>query len=303
MKRVSAFFFPAILAALLISGCFPRYVGIMAPESMFKENRMQRLALLGEGGIMWGMFTVKPDIEESRKGLEAVLSAVEEALEAKGYVVAFSRPVRIVFGVGEEEIEARKKLQNWHVVYGPPYSRPLWIAHRALGRDGRYTVYENYLNDKKDKRELPLGEPAYEYSFEGDEGGLREAATGVLDKSGCLAGWEKRPGTCQGLKDDLFAIHNATGADTLCLVEVTGITHTPGFRATSVILEIFGGAGGGGINDKTGVSFTCVDAKTGQLLWQHMLGYPLAASSTVGRDDIGRAFRFFPAAGRPLEAD
>ncbi len=302
MKKVSAFYFLAILAALLVSGCVPRYVGIMAPESMFEENRMQRLALLGEGGVVWVWFTFKPDIEESRKGLETVLSAVEEALEAKGYVVAFSRPVRIVFGVGEEQIEARKKLQNWHVVYGPLYSRPVGISHRALGRDGRYTVYENYLKEKENKRELPLGEPAYEYSFEGEEGGLREAATGVLDKTGCLAGWEKRPGTCQGLKDDLFAIHNATGADTLCLVEVTGINRTFGSKVISLIAEIFGG-GGGGITDTTGISFTCVDAKTGELLWQHMLGYPLAASSTVGRDDIGRAFRYFPDAGRPLEAD
>lgn len=50
MKLIISFFVPALLASLLASACgAPTHFRIAAPESMFKENRMRKLALLGEG--------------------------------------------------------------------------------------------------------------------------------------------------------------------------------------------------------------------------------------------------------------
>jgi hypothetical protein len=296
-----------VLIFLLVTGC-AKHVRIMAPESMFEENRMQKIALLGEGGILWDMFGYNADIEKSRKDLEAALGATAEELADKGYDPAFSRPVRIVFGLEEGEFEAQKRLYNprgssWRV----------WNAQRNLGRDGKYTVYENYLKDVKNRRELPLGESAYEYPFEGEDAGLREAARRVLEKSGCLTGMETAPGACHEMEGYLSTIHNATGADTLCFVEVAGIQYTTGTKAVTgmidflvllaSILTLTSPGPGLYMDDLNSVIFTCMDAKTGELLWRYVSSSPKAASSPAGRSYIGGALRFLPDAGRPLEAD
>lgn len=71
---------------------------------------------------------------------------------------------------------------------------------------------------------------------------------GVLDNSDCLLGREVTPGACQGWKRNLLAIHKATGADTICRLEVYGLLAAAGAKVGGAVLNFlatlaaFGGA-------------------------------------------------------------
>ena len=296
MSKRLAYYMFLFMTALLVSGCAPK-IRIMATESLLEENRMERLALLGEGGVRWMGAGHRPDMEASKKSLEVVLGAIEQELEVKGYDMAFSRPARIVFGLSKEDFIAQRFMTKQALIRLP---------REALVKDGKYKVYENYIKDRSARLELSLDDPAYEYPFDEEEDELVKAANRVLDKSGCLTGTQTASEECLGLKADMLTIHNTTGADTICIVDVSGLYQTPQSKALMgalSVLTILTLTPVPPPPDLSTLSFRCMEAKTGKMLWWHIRGYPVAASNTHIKNRLAIAFlSFLPDAGSPFEA-
>ena len=285
-----------VIAALLATGCSPK-VRIMAEEPIFEDNRMNRLALLGEGGVRWMGAGHKPDLEASRQGLEGVLASIASELELKGYDVAYSRPLRINFGIDKEYARARRLLAK----YGD-----IRLTTEALARDGRYVLYENYMMDRKVTSEVEIGSPAYEYPFEEEERHLHEAASGVLGRPGCLTGTETSLDACSGLDDDISAIRAFTDADTICIVDVSGLNQTPGSKALSSVLTVLSIMVLTPVPpppDRAQISLQCFDSSTGDITWWHIVGFPVAANNPRAAKVLARNFlQFMPDKGQPLGA-
>lgn len=227
---------------------------------MFKENKVEKIALLGSGGVIWYGFGKKEkkyklDIEASKKALESALKAIKKDITSYGYELAFSHLVRVEFGFTKKERELRKTLET----FSQKLNVPLWKAHDSIDMSEKYTVYENFWKNKKNKREVQPGETAYDYPFEEADKKLGEAAAVFVDKSTCLLSGKAESEACKGLKENLLTIHNATGADTVCLAKLRGLNYTLGYKILMPNPQ-----------DIASFTFTCMDAKTGELLWRNM---------------------------------
>jgi hypothetical protein len=263
IHRFSTVIGSAIVISSLItmSGCGIK-TAIRAPESMLKENPMTKIAVLSTGKINWpsvrGKFCLQPS--GSLAATEAFTQLTKEELTTMGYDVVMAETVGVGF-----------QCRNWVV-----------MPEKQANSEAKPENYRVVTNDN------PLMIcPKFQ-----DEEPLSKAAVKVNDdfERIVLAGQSDQ---FEPDKNMVAAIGEATGADTICLVRVTGAKYTGGRKFAAALL-------GGSANDASAAYFSFIEAKTGTVLWQSFY-FSFSDPTMPTANALAAAFKYLPHSGQPFD--
>lgn len=256
------------LVLMMLTGCGIKTT-MRAPESMLSENPMKKVALLSAGKINWPGFRGKMCIRQSDslKAAEAMLELTKNDLTARGYDV-----------VAAEAVGAGFQTKDW------------WLLPETVADDAQKEQLVRITSEK----------PLYICpEFNGDAP-YQQAVVTLYD--------QMEQAFNQGKIDQFMpdpalvaTIAETTGADTICLDRVSGAKYTKGRKVGTAILSALFTTGGSGVSDAVGSYYVFIDARTGEVLWQHghfIQGDPLAPKS----DFMQYAFKYLPNAGQPFDS-
>lgn len=239
MKRFQWAVF-GLTCALTLSGCGG--VKIRASDKMLKANPIKNIAIVGEGRVVYPRQGNRESlicVARSKESLDIILPQTKAALEEKGYSVVFCEPT----GIG---------------YYNPALSEN-W-------------VYEDYEHSKK-RWQSKVRQPGYEYPIVEKDPAFRQALRNIFEginaavHAQTLSSYKPSP-------SDIAVLHKITGADTIMLERVYGEAFTAGRQLGGFMLDIAAGAVGVyGSNfqprELVESFLVCVEATTGDVLWQH----------------------------------
>lgn len=256
-----------ILICMLMTGCGIKTT-MRASQSMLNENPMKKVTLLSGGKINWPGFRGKMCIRQSDslKAVEVMLGLAQNELAVRGYDVVVAEAVGIGFQSMDWWLlpEAVEDATQEEQIVQITNEKPIYICPGFKGE----TSYQHAVVTLYDQME---------HAFH----------KGSID---------------QFMPDPALVatIAEATGADTICLNRVSGAKYTKGRKVGTAILSALFTVGGSGVSDAVGSYYVFIDARTGQVLWQH--GHftqddPLAPNGNF----IQYAFKYLPQAGQPFD--
>lgn len=255
----------SIFCIVLISGCAG--VKIRASDSMFQENNIKRIAILGEGRLEWPRIGGKEPVlglPDTKIALEILVTKAKEVLSRKGYEIVFSEPV----GVG---------------YYNPLYKEN-W-------------VYENYGEKREESKKWQITDkrPAYEYPAVQNNPEFAKTVQSLFEQIE-LAIYQRRLNTFVPSQNDLEVVRQVTGADTICFNRIYGQKFSTGRKVTAALVA------GVTLQDTLESFFIFADARTGEVLWQNGTYLAGVDPVTFGTKYIPVIFNYFPERNRSIEA-
>jgi len=223
-----------IILIYAVGGCSLATVKLRASDKMLNDNSMDKIAVFGHGKINWprmsrgGSVLVLPDCIQAT---ENALVQTKQVLTKKGYEVVCADPVGVGF-----------------------YSQNMWLVEE--------------LDDWKEEKVTKIRDirPIFVYpQFQHDQ----EFDKSVLNVIGQLnlAIKENRVGSFLPDREDIEVIHQATGADTICLQRLYGRKYSTARKIVTAIQDLFTYFP---VADEDYVELLLIfiDAKTGEVLWQ-----------------------------------
>jgi hypothetical protein len=235
-KNIENILLAAQIIILIYSfgGCSLSTVKLRASDKMLDDNSMDKIAVFGHGKINWprmgrgGSALVLPDCIQAT---ENALVQTKKVLAKKGYEVVCADPVGVGF-----------------------YSENMWLVED--------------LDDWKEEKFTKIKDlrPIFVYpQFQHDQ----EFDKSVLNVIGQLnlAIKENRVGGFEPNKKDIEVIHQATGADTICLQRLYGIKYSTRRKIGKEFLQLFTYRKIT-VEDSVELLMIFVDARTGEVLWQ-----------------------------------
>jgi hypothetical protein len=223
-----------IILIYAVGGCSLATVKLRASDKMLNDNSMDKIAVFGHGKINWprmsrgGSVLVLPDCIQAT---ENALVQTKQVLTKKGYEVVCADPVGVGF-----------------------YSQNMWLVEE--------------LDDWKEEKVTKIRDirPIFVYpQFQHDQ----EFDKSVLNVIGQLnlAIKENRVGSFLPDREDIEVIHQATGADTICLQRLYGRKYSTARKIVTAIHDLFTYFP---VADEDYVELLLIfiDAKTGEVLWQ-----------------------------------
>jgi hypothetical protein len=223
-----------IILIYAVGGCSLATVKLRASDKMLNDNSMDKIAVFGHGKINWprmsrgGSVLVLPDCIQAT---ENALVQTKQVLTKKGYEVVCADPVGVGF-----------------------YSQNMWLVEE--------------LDDWKEEKVTKIRDirPIFVYpQFQHDQ----EFDKSVLNVIGQLnlAIKENRVGSFLPDREDIEVIHQATGADTICLQRLYGRKYSTARKIVTAIQDLFTYFPYAD-EDYVELLLIFIDAKTGEVLWQ-----------------------------------
>ena len=266
----------------LISGCGG--LKIRASDAMYKSNPVEKIALVAESRVFWpspSRTEYLLNIEDSKKALEALLAQTKDVFAEKGYEIVYSEPAGI--GLHDPKME------------------------------GDWIVVENFESIDK-KRQVKNGDIVYAYPIIRENQKFKNAVQHVFDQLQ-IAFRDDQANTLDLTEktSDLNVIYQVTGGDTICFNRIYGEKFTTarkaGDMATNIGVGLLTGILTGGLVVVTPVKqaqdiveshFTCVDATTGEVVWQHGLR-SIGDPADPNKRYIEGILKPFPAINTPMD--
>lgn len=223
-----------IILIFSVGGCSFATVKLRASDKMLNDNSMEKIAVFGHGKINWprmgrgGSVLVLPDCIQAN---ENVLVQTKKVLAKKGYEVICADPVGVGF-----------------------YSQNMWLVED--------------LDDWKEEKATKIKDlrPIFVYpQFQRDQD-FDKSVLNVIGQLN-LAIKENRVGGFEPDKEDIEVIHQATGADTICLQRLYGRKYSTARKVTAAIQNLFSYID---VSQKDYLELLLIfiDARTGEVLWQ-----------------------------------
>ncbi|UCG21039.1 MAG: hypothetical protein JSU80_00080 [Deltaproteobacteria bacterium] len=262
-KNIRNILFAAQLIILICSvgGCSLATVQIKASDKMLNDNSMEKIAVFGHGKINWprmgrgGSVLVLPDCIQAT---ENVLAQTKKVLAKKGYEIVCADPVGVGF-----------------------YSQNMWLVED--------------LDDWKEEKFTKIKDirPIFVYpQFQHDQ----EFDKSVLNVIGQLnlAIKENRVGSFEPDKGDIEVIHQATGADTICLQRLYGKKYSTRRKIGKEFLQLLTYRKVT-VEDSVELLMIFIDARTGEVLWQAGESSKEENPINPSEEFVEDVLRFFPA--------
>jgi hypothetical protein len=297
MSYKKVFVLSIIVCGLFVSACSSK-VSIRASDSMFKENPVKKIAVIAEGKVQWpglGGFKVNPallGLQESKEALATHLPQTKDVFTKKGYEVVFCEPTGIGYYSPFDETSGR-----WVVDYGEPTepkSEENKESKESKETEGNKEAKKNTEKPNSKKWQIQGMEPAFEYPIVKNNPDLKKASKSIFEDFE-LSIYRRTINFYVPKKEDLKIIQNITNADTICVNRVFGLKYSNRRKIAAALLV------GGGLSDTVESFFVCVNASTGEVLWQngiYTLGDPTSPSETY----IDNVLKLFPEINKPITA-
>jgi hypothetical protein len=227
-------------ALVLGSGCGGG-VKIRAADKMLTANPVKNIAIIGGGKVFYPSHAAGEEgllcVAQSKECLSILLTQAKEALVQKGYNIVFCEPV----GIG----------------YYDPALRENWVCEDVGHSDKRW--------------QPKAGEPGYEYPIVERDPAFRQALRNIFEKIN-VAVRARTLSSYRPSPSDIAVLQKTTGADTIILERVYGREFTAGRHIGGFLLDVAIGPSSGFEPHESVESFLiCVEASTGEVLWQHGL--------------------------------
>lgn len=242
--------FCAVAWLATVAGCVHRPPAVVFSQAMRHGNPIGKVAVFGDGNVVF------PGLGDGEGHLG--LAESERALE---YTLAETRRVLLQKG--------------YEVVFCEP---------ALIGNHSPPDVIDNRLDGDVSHWKNTGGGPAYVFPALQKDENLKNAVINVFQSTSLSA---------ESSQEDLAALRSATGADTFCFCSVTGRTYT--FRrhmASALVNLVARGPADSHSSYTEGVkiSFTFIDARTGESLWRFGLtekGEPYSPHLRLINDILG----------------
>lgn len=273
MRIARVFVLLATSGGLIASGCSE--VAVRSSRDMLTVNPMEKLAIIVESNIVYPQGKGKEpilDIATNKKALSRLIPMTKEIFEEKGYDVLYCEPA------------------------GIRYHKPDQKAYRITANyavDGISKAWK-----KKDRQ------PVYEYPGIRENPALAKALHAIFEEIN-EASAQERIYSYIPSKEDFAVISAITGADTICINTIYGIKYLSADKRKAAGLAVLGVILGSSkkmtLTDKFESFFICVNAKTGDVLWEHGL-YKPGNPDNPKRELLEEVLEPFPRKGQPLES-
>jgi len=282
MKNQKVLFVLISISMFLIAGC--SNLKIRASNAMYESNPVKKIAVVAEGRVFYpspGRTEYLLALEDSKKASEALLAQTKDVFAKKGYEIVYSDPAGIGF-------------------HDPDMT-------------GDWVVIEN-LDSADKKWQVKNGDLVYAYPLVQGNQEFKNAVQNVFDQvqiavhANQIAALDLKEKT-----SDLHVISQVTGGDTICLNRIYGEKYSTGRKVGDAAARI-------GVGILTGVltggllvvtpgsntveivesSFTCVDATTGEVMWQHGVKTP-GDPTDPSKSFIEGILEPFPSINTPMD--
>lgn len=254
-----------IALSMFAFGCGGFY--LRASDSMFKGNSIKKIAILSTGRVVWPRVYGKEPVlglTENKQALTILTPKLREILVNKGYEVVFSEPV----GIG----------------YFSPYYKENWVIETEKGEEYKWQVVDY--------------RPAFEYPVVQNNQEFCKAVRNIFEQIEAAIKYYHKLWTFTPFKDDLEVIRQVTGADTICLMRVSGDKFST-IRKT--MRKVFGQYAPRG-NEWVHAFLFFVNTSSGEVLWQnHAFPRWEQDPANPGEMVVNEPLKYFPKINQPME--
>lgn len=287
-----------LIGLVSAAGCSTK-ITVRTSPAMLEQNTMQQIAIIGAGRVEWPRTGEKKDpyvgLQESKLALSLLLRQADEELSAKGYEIVFCEPVGIAYHLPLYR-------EQWVWDTGRPTVDP------EPSDQDEEEVREDDSRSQETRWAIVDREPAFLYPIAHDNPEYEKAVREVFEAWNSSIAL-KEPFTPDMSDEGLDIIRETVGGDTICFNRVYGLKYTKarkaGAIAANLVMGVFSGLLGfyGALpvpNDTVESYFTCVDARTGEVLWQH--GIHRAGNPVKPEDEfLTDVLKPFPNANLPVD--
>jgi len=270
--------FAVMCLILMTTACASRKL-VRTSDAFTRENPVKKIAVLGEGRVMLTeMKQTFLDMDESKTAVETLVLQACDAFTQKGYDVVLCEPA----GIG--------------------YFSPLFPENWVYDKNG----------ENNSKKQIQNREPAYVYQYEPNDNNMKAAVRNIFERVESEIS-KKQESSFSASREDVAAIQQATGADTICFNYICGGKQSTGAAAASAAVSaavglLLNSSGGAGHGASVGSYFFCVSAGTGETRWQYgknsggLRQFSSGDTFSYNETFAEQVLRHFPDIGNPMDA-